>query len=99
MGVILSRNRERGAPVKLASAQSRIYYLYQLNPDSPVYNTSAVFDLRGNLDRGRLEEAFRTIVRRHDILRSSYGHDSSGLFQIVNDGCTFSLSLLDLKSD
>lgn len=95
---VITCNRKRKTRVKLASAQSRMYYLHQLDPDSPVYNTSAVFDLRGKVDRSRLEEAFRTVIYRHEILRSSYGHDLNGVFQIVHDGAEFSLSLTDLRN-
>lgn len=95
---VISRSCERRTLVQLASAQSRLYYLYQLDPELPIYNTSAVFDLRGNVDKSRLEDAFRTVVRRHDILRSSYRHDSNGVFQIVQDDAEFSLLLLDLTN-
>ena len=54
-------------------------------------------DLRGDVDQRRLEGAFRSVISRHDILRSSYRHNSSGVFQTIHDDAEFSLQLLDLR--
>ena len=95
---LCSRNRKQGEATPLASGQSRMYYLHELDPSSSVYHMTAIFDLRGDVHAGRLERSFREITNRHDILRSSYEHNSSGVFQTVYDA-VFSLQILDLRYD
>jgi amino acid adenylation domain-containing protein len=60
----------------LSSQQKRLYFLHQFDPGSLAYNESAVYQLQGQLDKDRLAEAFRQLIVRHEILRTS--------FQLVN---------------
>ena len=41
-------------------------------PESPVYNLQVEFALEGDLDEGALEQAWRTVVERHTVLRTSF---------------------------
>jgi len=59
-------------PAPLSFAQQRIWFIDQLEPGSPVYNMSAGFRLEGPLDRGALERSLSEIVRRHEVLRTTF---------------------------
>ncbi len=54
----------------LSFSQEALWFLSQLQPESPFYNVSRGYRLRGPLDRGALERAFADVVGRHAILRS-----------------------------
>ena len=41
-------------------------------PESSVYNLQIEFALEGDLDEGALEQAWRTVVERHTVLRTSF---------------------------
>src|SRR5262249_44701509 len=41
-------------------------------PESSVYNLQIEFVLEGDLDEGVLEQAWRTVVERHTVLRTSF---------------------------
>jgi len=64
--------REPGVEVPLSFAQQRLWFLHQLEPESPAYNIPFALELVGALDTEALERTFAEIVRRHEALRSRY---------------------------
>lgn len=56
----------------LSTGQERLYLQHRVEPDSTAYNMPAAFLLRGKLDRERFSAAFRKILNRHDILRTTF---------------------------
>jgi amino acid adenylation domain-containing protein len=56
----------------LSYAQRRLWFLAQLSPDSPFYNVPAALRIRGTVDDDVLERALQEIVRRHDVLRTTF---------------------------
>src|SRR5205823_6011163 len=62
--------RER--PLPLSYAQQRLWFIEQLEPGSTAYNMPLRLRLRGELDREALKRSVREIVRRHEVLRTSY---------------------------
>ncbi len=55
----------------LSSAQKRLYILQQMKEDSIAYNESQAILMEGKLDRSKLEGAFRKLLQRHEMLRTS----------------------------
>ena len=56
----------------LSPAQQRIWYLNEANPESPLFNVLNCFWFKGIIDSERLQQAARTVLQRHQILRSTY---------------------------
>jgi amino acid adenylation domain-containing protein len=56
----------------LSPAQQRLWFLDQLQPDSPVYNIPSICRLRGALDLAALERSLNAIAQRHQTLRSRF---------------------------
>ncbi|MBV9356659.1 MAG: non-ribosomal peptide synthetase, partial [Chloroflexi bacterium] len=67
----------------MSFAQQRLWFLQQLDPESSAYNESEAFRLVGRLDFAVLVRAIRELLRRHDILRTTFCHDGE-LRQIVH---------------
>ncbi len=57
-------------PAPATSQQVRLWYLQQINPAENAFNLPTAFRLRGSLNRSAMESALRTVVSRHEILRS-----------------------------
>jgi amino acid adenylation domain-containing protein/non-ribosomal peptide synthase protein (TIGR01720 family) len=61
-----------GRPIPLSFAQEAIWFLQQLSPGMRAYNFQATLRIHGPLDVAALEHALEEIVRRHEVLRTSF---------------------------
>ncbi len=74
----------RGATEAPASLQQRrLWFLYRLDPDSAAYNIATALRLTGALDVSALERAVDLLVRRHEILRTTFCERDGYPWQIV----------------
>ena len=67
--IIHSATRE---PAPLSFAQTRMWLLDRITPGSAAYNISNSVRLDGPLDTAALEWAINEIIRRHEILRTTF---------------------------
>ena len=86
----IARRTESG-PAPLSFAQQRLWFLQQLEPESPAYNEPIAVYMRGNLDVAALTLTARAITRRHEILRSTFPMVDGQVMQVVDP--TFHLQL------
>jgi len=56
----------------LSYAQQRMWFLWQLDPHSGAYNLPGAVRLKGRLNRSALEQAFASLVARHETLRTVF---------------------------
>ncbi|MCP4146348.1 MAG: amino acid adenylation domain-containing protein, partial [bacterium] len=71
--------------------QKRLYIVQQLDENSTAYNIPSVFKLEGTLDRERLENTFREMVKRHESLRTSFRMINGEPGQIVHRDVEFEI--------
>ncbi|HEY0735324.1 MAG TPA: amino acid adenylation domain-containing protein [Herpetosiphonaceae bacterium] len=62
----------RDGALPLSFAQQRLWFLDQLQPNSPAYNIHEAIALSGPLDIARLERSFTALVARHESLRTTF---------------------------
>jgi amino acid adenylation domain-containing protein len=67
----------------LSFAQQRLWVLHQLDPASPLYNVAFVLRFRGRIDGAALRRAHLELVRRHEILRTTFQVVDSRPAQVV----------------
>ena len=91
----IPRRPDRGiAP--LSFGQQRLWFLEQLEPGTPAYHTSAAYRIEGSLDRQALERSLRTLVERHEALRTHIEVLDDVPMQVVDPPGRFSLEVVDL---
>ena len=76
--------------------QRRLFFLHQLEPDSPAYNIPLAIELRGRLDLPALERALEALVARHEVLRIRYVDGDSGLRLELDAPAAFRLPVENL---
>ncbi|AKF96326.1 type I polyketide synthase [Brevibacillus laterosporus] len=81
----------------LSSPQKRFYVLHRLHPASTAYNDTAAVLLEGELDRKRLEQAFRNVIQRHEVFRTSIQMIDDEPKQFIHDHVDFELTYAEAK--
>lgn len=66
------RTAEPALVAPLSDAQRRLWYMAQLNPRSPYYNITLAIRLNFEVNVPALAKALKTLVGRHEILRTTY---------------------------
>jgi acyl carrier protein len=97
-GPAIERRSRETAPA-LSYAQQRLWFLDQLAPQSAVYNVPAAIKLTGELDRAALSQSLSEIVRRHEVLRTSYPNVGGQPIQLIAPPAPVDLPLIDLQAE
>ena len=77
--------------------QERYWGLDRLNPGNPTWAVPVRFRLQGPLDPSLLERAFNEIVRRHEVLRSTFAVTDGQLVQVISPALRLSVPVTDLR--
>ncbi|PJD95577.1 MAG: hypothetical protein CK426_02500 [Legionella sp.] len=69
--------------IPLSYGQERLWYLQHAEKNLPISNIPIVIEIKGELHISALEESVRTIVKRHEILRTTYAMVNHQLTQQI----------------
>ena len=81
----------------LSFAQQRLHFLSQLEPENPFYNHTSVLELSGPLDVLSLRRALAEVVRRHEVLRTTYPILDNRPVQRIEPPVAVPLPVVDLS--
>ncbi|MFZ0495421.1 MAG: condensation domain-containing protein [Methylocella sp.] len=81
-----------------SSSQQRCWFIHALSPGSSVENIALRWELKGRFNASTIEQAFQTIVDRHEILRTRFIDKDGELVQVVAGRLDFHLSVVDLTA-
>jgi amino acid adenylation domain-containing protein/non-ribosomal peptide synthase protein (TIGR01720 family) len=79
-------------------AQKRLWFLDQFEPNSPFYNIPAAVRLRGALLVNAMERTLNEIVRRHEVLRTTFATVKDEPVQVISPSLTLPLPVVDLSA-
>lgn len=91
------KKREKQDSLPLSSAQTWIWMSQQLKSGNPAYNRPSNIKLKGVIDVEVLEKSLNEIVRRHEVLRTSFRAKNERPIQEIAPSLTLTLSIVDLS--
>ena len=86
---------ELAAHYPLSHAQRRLWVLDQMEGSSAQYNMPAALLFEGSLDSDALERTLRTVIERHEVLRTTFATLDGEPVQVVHESIDFRIELLD----
>jgi hypothetical protein len=90
--------RPGAGPAPLSYAQQRMWFLQQWEPDAPTFNGARALRLRGPLRRDALERGLRTVIERHESLRTVVDPQGDPT-QKVLESWLFTVAILTIDGD
>ena len=64
-------------------AQQRLWFLEQYEPGTGLYNIPAAWRLHGTLDVAALQASLDEVIRRHEVLRTTFDTDGEQPVQLI----------------
>jgi len=92
---IKSVNRDK--PFPLSFAQSSLWLLEQIQPNTFTYNETVGLKIIGSLNIETLKQSINEIIRRHEILRTNFLQIDEQTVQIIHPELIIDLPKLDLS--
>ncbi|HWX40673.1 MAG TPA: amino acid adenylation domain-containing protein [Blastocatellia bacterium] len=88
----------RNQPLPLSLAQEAMWFFEQMDTGANAYALPAAFGLTGPLVLGSLEQGLNEVVRRHEVLRTSFPSDGGRPIQMISEFGHVALCLIDLTA-
>jgi len=87
----------RDGALPLSFAQQRLWFLDQLAPENLFYNIPTAVRLEGQLNVAALEWSLNEVVRRHEVLRTTFSTSEGKPVQVIAPELRLSLPVKDLS--
>ncbi|OUL18945.1 non-ribosomal peptide synthetase [Nostoc sp. T09] len=88
----------RQGNIPLSFAQQRLWFFTQLEPNSSAYNIPIAVRLTGKLNIAALSKSINEIIRRHEILRTTFTVVDGEPIQVIGKGEDFTFPVIDLQA-
>ncbi|MEG4421610.1 amino acid adenylation domain-containing protein [Microcoleus sp. LAD1_D5] len=88
----ISRNQD----LPLSFSQQQLWFLCQLAPDTPFYNEPITIRLPGSVNIPALERSISEIIKRHEILRTTFALVDGQPVMVIQDTLNFTLPVVNL---
>jgi len=92
--VIPKRQNQDFAP--LSFSQLQMWVIDRMTPGNPAYNLPVGYRLRGPLNPAALEDSFDEVIRRHEILRTTFTVENDEPLQQIHPECRIRLNFAEL---
>lgn len=97
--LLIINKAEEKANYPLSGSQERIYFEYQLDPQSTNYNLPMTWEIKRNYDKQKLEHALRQLLARHEGLRTYFVMEEEKPIQIINPSVPFEVEEYTINDD
>lgn len=81
----------------LSYGQQRLWFIWQLDPDSTAYHIQYALRLSGRLDKHAFSASFQALIERHEPLRTLFRADAGSVVeQVIRSASPLSITEIDL---
>ena len=87
----------RGGHLPVSIGQEQIWFIDQLEPNTPLYNIPFDLHIRGPLDEGALEKALGLLAARHEVLRTSFVNVEGSARAVVDHEVVVEMPVVDIS--
>jgi amino acid adenylation domain-containing protein len=94
---VLPRPADAG-PLPLSFGQQRLWFLDRMLPGTSSYNMDCCVPVPSPVDVGALQCAVNEVVRRHEVLRTTFREEDGQPVQIISAPRDATLPIFDLRS-
>jgi amino acid adenylation domain-containing protein/FkbM family methyltransferase len=89
----------RSGPIPLSFAQQRMWFLSRLAPSAAAYHLAGAFTITGEASLDAIEQGLNEIIRRHEVLRTSFKEQDGLPVQIIDSACPMCLIRVDISGE
>lgn len=83
----------------LSSPQRRMFILNQLDKNNTAYNMVMTLQLKGRIDKQKIESTFNKLMKRHEILRTRFEFIKGQPVQIVEKQMDLKITCIEIKEE
>jgi amino acid adenylation domain-containing protein len=83
----------------LSSAQKRLFFIQQLDPESTTYNLPEIVRLEGQVEKGKIEATYKKLVERYENFRTSFEMMGEEPVQQIHRKVDFKFEYFDLTGE
>jgi amino acid adenylation domain-containing protein len=87
----------RENPAALSFAQERLWFLDQIQRGNPAYNLFDGWRLKGPINTEALEQAFNEVIRRHEVLRTSFSETQGQPVPVFASEAQLRIQQIDMR--
>jgi amino acid adenylation domain-containing protein len=88
----------REEPLEPSFGQERFWFTDRFRPGLTAYNIFGAVRMRGHLDVGVLRRSFAELLRRHEVLRTTFAEVDGRPVQVIHPPGPMRLPFVDLRS-
>ena len=85
----------RNKPLPMSFSQQRLWFLDKLAPGGHNYNISWGIEIHAPLNAAALQAALDALVKRHEILRTTFADSDDGPVQVIHDSISLAPNRID----
>jgi amino acid adenylation domain-containing protein/FkbM family methyltransferase len=87
---------DRTGSIPLSFAQQRMWFLNRMAPSASAYHLGGAFRITSKVNSAAVEQSLNEIIRRHEVLRTSFKEEEGQPVQIVDSVCRMHLARVDM---
>jgi acyl carrier protein len=87
----------RGGELPLSFAQQRLWFFDQVTPGSNAFNIAEAIRLNGPLSASALEQTLDEVIRRHEVLRTTFPSVEGQARQVIAPALNINMEVFDLR--